>query len=219
MLDICFPVYSENIEAAITAVHGIQAHTLVPYRVIACVDGDCDTHRLELELRAMGDPCTGVKLLKNKRTLYEAETVARCFDEVENNYVAIVPGNVSLEDKKWFDKLWRPFQQDSVCMLTSNQPAVLATAVRPFKISKKDVIDANAIVVLQRRILKTLGWRFPNVDLFLAQKLVDEIHKIGGSCWAVPGMRAISLKGEQPPMISRNELDIRRGKTQVEVVL
>lgn len=224
MLDICIPVYSHNLQVTLLCLEGIETNTNFPYRLIVCVDGGSrdDLHRLELKLREMKSErhmCQGVNLLRNSKTLYEAETMARCLDEVRREYVAVIPGVMMVDESEWFDKLWRPFQQDSICMLTSNQPEILATSVQPFKMPKKDVISQTAIILSKRRFLQSTGWRFDGVDLFLGQRFVDEIHKNGGRCWAVPGIRTVPLRAEVPPVIARKELARRRKATEVEIVL
>lgn len=224
MLDICIPVYSHNLQATLGCLEGIERNTAFPYRLIVCVDGGSrdDLHRVELLMREMkqsGTYCQEIHLLRNSKTLYEAETLARCFDQIKREYVAVVPGTVLIDGPKWFDELWRPFQQDSLCMLTSNQPEVLATSVQPFRMSKKDVISQSAVILTKRKQLQALGWRFDDVDLFLGQRLVDEVHKNGARCWTVPGINIVPLRGEEPPVIARGELAKRRETTEVEVVL
>ncbi len=224
MLDICIPVYSHNLTAILLCLEGIERNTAFPFRLIVCVDGGArdDLHRVDTVMREMkqNNPnCGGICLLRNSKTLYEAETLARCFDKIEKEYVAVIPGTTMVDEPKWFDVLWRPFQQDSICMLTSNQPEVLATSVQPFRMSKKDVISHTALILTKRKLLQSLGWRFDNVHLFLGQRLVDEVHKRGGRCWAVPGIKTIPFHGEDPPVIARGELTKRLETTEVEVVL
>jgi hypothetical protein len=224
MLDICVPVYTSNIQSAMLCLEGIEAKTAFPYRLIVCVDGGArhDLHPVELLLRHIkqeNNSCQWIKLLWNNKALYEAETTARCLDLMNREYVVVVPGTVMVEDMGWFDKLWRPFQQDSICMLTSNQPKVLATAMQPFRMGKKDVISQTAIFLSKRKFLEAAGWRFDGVDLFLGQRLVDEFHKMGSRCWTVPGIKVVDLDSEEPPVVARKELAKRRKGTEVEVVL
>jgi hypothetical protein len=226
MIDILIPVYIKNRGILRDCIMGLAKHTTVHYRIRVCMDGGSsdDMTHTELLLREFehdADHCKEVQLLHNKKVLYEAETIARLLDHVpkDSQFVVILPVMNEIKQSKWWETMHTPFARDSLCMLSSNEPASLWRNVPHYAMTHKDVLGHEAIVATTMKFLNAIGWRFPDVDLFLCQRFVDEFQRRGGRCWSAPSIEPRKLPYENPPDLRRMELDKRRGSTEVEVVL
>jgi hypothetical protein len=224
MIDICIPLYIKNRGILRDCVTSIVKNTTVDYNLMVCVDGGSadDVSDIELLLREIEQDasyCKGVQLLHNKKVLYEAETVARLLDAATSEFVVVFPVMNDLNNSKWWAVLHTPFIRDSLCMLSSNEPKSLWRNVSHYAMTKTDVIGTEAIILVKLKTVKSVGWRFKDVDMFIAQRLVDEFTKIGGRCWSAPSIEPKKLPYENPPDLVRQELDRRCESTEVEVVL
>jgi hypothetical protein len=226
MIDILIPLYIKNRGILRDCITGMAKHTSVDYRLRVCMDGGSsdDVTDTELLLREFDQDhhhCKEVQLLHNKKVLYEAETIARLLDQVpsDNKHIIILPVMNEITQTKWWEVLWTPFGRDSLCMLSSNEPRSLWRNVPHYAMTHKDVIGHEAIVVTSLKFLKTIGWRFEDVNLFICQKFVDDFMQRGGRCWSAPSIEPKKLPYENPPDLKRMELDKRRNSTEVEVVL
>jgi len=224
MIDICIPLYIKNRGILRDCITGIVKNTTVDYNLMVCVDGGSpdDLTDVEILLREFEQDasyCKGVQLLHNRKILYEAETVARLLDAATSEFVVIFPVMNDLKTSKWWAVLHTPFLRDSLCMLSSNEPKSLWRNVPHYAMTAKDVIGTEAIILMKLKTVKTVGWRFDGVDMFISQRFVDEFTKIGGRCWSAPSIEPNKLPYENPPDLVREELDRRRSSTEVEVVL
>lgn len=230
MISICVPVYIKNRELLKHCLDNIAKHTRdIDYELLVCMDGGSpdDIYQAELDLRETEEDhhnCKGVHLLHNRKVLYEAETVSRMLehlDQPETDFVVVIPVMNEIMTRRWFDVLHVPFTKDSLCMLVSNEPASLLTGVQHYPMNHKDVIGHEAIFMTRMKLLRQVGMRFEDTDLFIGQKLIDEFRKkLGGRCWAAPTLKPEKLPYESPPLNhDRYVLSERRESTEVEVVL
>lgn len=134
MLDILMPISASNVEQAIQCIDSLCEHTDVPFRIIAVVDGGVRQDIGELEARLKGgDEQFKWVLHQTSATVYFNEALLLAMNEIKNQWVALVPPEVSIVDPQWFGKLQVVFTKDPICYMVDGVPDTKAAAMIPMK--------------------------------------------------------------------------------------
>jgi hypothetical protein len=219
MLDVLMPVSVKDIPLALTeskaldakgvemvsyvgAIPCLEEMTDVPFRLVVCVDGGT---REDVELLAAYLPnatCEWV-LMQNDGVLGYAYTLNELSKTVRNEFVAVVPPNIWVQDRVWFGKFQVVFTKDPHCFMVSGDVAnTISATVPPFKLDHKK--HSGSPFFLSRRTAMS------NVGSF--ESAVDfsrKAHQLGGTRWVAAGVRygdahASESSGALEPAQDRN---------------
>jgi hypothetical protein len=199
MLDVLMPVGVKEIGLALTnskaldaqgqefitqvgSIPQLEEHTDVPFRLVVCVDGGT---REDVELLANYLPnarCEWV-LLQNDGVQGYAYTLNELSKTLRNEFVAVVPPNIWVDDSVWFGKFQVVFTKDPHCFMVSGDvPNTISATVPPFKLDHKR--HSKSPFFLSRRAAMM------NVGSF--ESAIDfsrKAHQLGGTRWVASGVR------------------------------
>lgn len=202
MLDILMPVKVEAIAQALTEVEvvdlvdGVEQTSYefqgaipcledlsdVPTRIIVCVDGGTNED-VELLRRYLPASSCEWSLMQNDGVLGYEKTLIELIKAVRNEFVAIVPANISVDDNQWFGKMQVVFTKDPHCfMVASDVPQTVSATMPPFRLDHK-THPKSEFFLTRRTALQNVA-QFSGSEDF-SRKAVQ----MGGTRWIAPGVR------------------------------
>lgn len=195
MLDILMPVSVDEIPHAFTlfedvtlghlasgAIHELAQHTDVPFRLVVCVDGGTreDIEGLRAYLESMDFEWS---LMQNDGVLGYEATVAELIAAIRNDWVAVVPPTVWVEDPQWFGKMQVVFTKDPHCFLVAGDvPNTVSATAPPFKLDHRRHPKSNFFLsraISMRQIAQFSG----------SEDFSRKAHTAGGTRWVAGGVR------------------------------
>ena len=199
MLDVLMPVAVEDIPLALTeteeldkngntifrytgAIPQLEESTDVPFRLVVCVDGGT-REDVELLQRYLPEASCEWALMQNQGVQGFAYTVAELAKSCRNDWIAIVPAYVWVDDVKWFGKMQVVFTKDPHCfMVGADVPNTLSATVPPFKLDHKRHVKSD-FFLSRRAAMQNVG-QFSGSEDFSRQA-----HQLGGTRWVASGVR------------------------------
>ena len=194
MLDVMMPVSVKDIPLAVTesgdqfvgSIPQLVEKTDVPFRMVVQVDGGIrpDVELLERYMPAMAQEWT---LSQSNGVKGYAATLSEMLDGARNEFVAIVPPNIWIEDEKWFGKMQVVFTKDPHCfMVAADVPNTAASTMPPFKLDHRRHPPSQFFLTRRAAIL--------NVGMpLLAEDVAEEFSRsalaLGGTRWIAGGVR------------------------------
>jgi len=199
MLDILMPVDVKDLKHVLTetktvsesgeevyfyvgAIPQLEESTDVPFRLVVCVDGGTQEDVAMLRTYLPGGKCEWV-LLQNEGVQGPAHTMAELVGAVRNEFVAIVPARIWVDDPKWFGKMQVVFTKDPHCFLVAGDvPNTINATVPPFKLDHKTHPKSDFFLT-RKAALQNMGM-FTGSENFSRQA-----HQLGGTRWVASGVR------------------------------
>ena len=198
MLDILVPISVGDLNNALTelelekdgisvteyhgAIPSIETNSDVPIRLIVCVDGGT-REDVELLQRYLPTCSCAWTLSQNMGVKGFAYTLSELARSARNEFVAIVPGNILVEDPKWFGKMQVVFTKDPHCfMVAADVPNTVMASMAPFKLDHRRH-PKSEFFLTRKAALQNVG-SFEGVESFSRQALA-----LGGTRWIAGGVR------------------------------
>lgn len=199
MLDILMPVAVEDLAHALTeiqelnkegeevfrcvgAIPQLEEMTDVPFRLVVCVDGGTREDVEPLQ-RYMPGASFEWALMQNTAVMGFAYTVGELAKTARNDWIAIVPAHIWVDDPKWFGKMQVVFTKDPHCfMCAADVPNTLSATVPPFRLDHKR--HSKSDFFLSRRAAMQNVGQFEGSEDFSRQA-----HQLGGTRWVASGVR------------------------------
>ena len=199
MLDVLMPVSVEDLPHALTEVAGLakdgsptiqhvgaiphlEEVTDVPFRLVVCVDGGTREDVEPLQTYLPGAKCEWA-LMQNSGVMGFAYTVSELAKTCRNDWIAIVPAHIWVDDPKWFGKMQVVFTKDPHCfMCAADVPNTLSSTVPPFRLDHKRHSKSN-FFLSRRAAMQNVG-QFESSEDFSRQA-----HQLGGTRWVASGVR------------------------------
>lgn len=194
MLDVLMPVRSEEIGQALTvfeqgddevfvgSIMRVGKHTDVPFRLLICIDGGtaADARTLRRFLPGVSHEWL---LLANEGVRGYSFTLRELCSRVRSEFVAVLPGNIWLDDPKWFGKMQVVFTKDPHCyMVAADVPQTVSASMPPQKLTHRD--HPNSEFFLTRRAALLNVGEFDDAEHFSRRSM-----QLGGSRWIASGVR------------------------------
>lgn len=219
MLDILMPVGVKELPLALTesktldaqgqemisyvgAIPSLEDTTDVPFRLVVCVDGGTTEDVGLLQAYLPNAKCEWV-LMQNDGVQGYAYTLNELVKTIRNEFVAVVPPSIWLQDPVWFGKFQVVFTKDPHCFMVSGDVAnTISATVPPFKLDHKK--HSGSPLFLSRRAAMMNVGSFENAVDFSRQA-----HQLGGTRWVASGVRygetnASETTGALEPAQDRN---------------
>lgn len=194
MLDILMPVGVSDIPNALRAIENLVEFTDVPFRLLVCVDGGTreDVEPLQAFLPAIKPEWN---LMQNTGVQGFPFTISELAKSVRNEFVAVVPPNIWVNDPKWFGKMQVVFTKDQHCfMVAGDVPETVMASTPPFKLVYNRHPTSN-FFLSRRAAMQNVG-EFSSSEDFSRQA-----NQLGGTRWVASGVRysdAHALKDTRP---------------------
>ena len=199
MLDILMPVDVKDIPHALTetqeldkdgqevyryvgAIPQLEELTDVPFRLVICVDGGTREDVEILQTYLPGAKCEW-SLMQNDGVKGYEYTLGELCKAIRNEFVAIVPANIWVDDEKWFGKMQVVFTKDQHCfMVSADVPNTISATVPPFKLDHKR--HSKSPFFLSRKAA------LMNIGAFSGgEDMSRKAHLLGGTRWVASGVR------------------------------
>lgn len=189
MLDILMPILVSNTDQAIRCIDDLCENTDVPFRIIAIVDGGNRQDISELEARLKGgEKQFEWKLNQTSGTAYFNVTLKFAMDAIENQWVALIPPEVSIVDPQWFGKLQVVFTKDPHCYMVDGIPDTKAATMIPIKRDHHHLAKGCRFFLSTKMSMDNLKG-FPPDTFDIAHWMQREALRQGGTVWCAQGAR------------------------------
>lgn len=190
MLDVLMPVSVESLTNSVVefgteyrgAIPSIVDLTDVPMRLVVCVDGGTreDVALLQRYLPSLSCEWS---LMQNDGVLGLERTMSELIGSVRNEYIAIVPANIWVNDPQWFGKMQVAFTKDQHCfMVASDVPETVSATLPPFRLDYK--VNPKSGFFLTRKLALANVGQFSGSEDFSRKA-----NQLGGTRWIAPGVR------------------------------
>ncbi len=190
MLDILMSVSVKNIPNAVTeigdeyegAIPSLAELTDVPARLVVCVDGGTSE---DVELLRRYLPASSLEwvLMQNDGVLGYERTLAEMVKVCKNEFVAIVPASIWVDDPKWFGKMQVVFTKDPHCfMVAADAPNTVMASMPPFKLDHRQ--HPKSEFFLTRKAALQNVTQFSSCEDFSRKA-----QQMGGTRWMAGGVR------------------------------
>jgi hypothetical protein len=194
MLDVLMRVSVENIRNAVIevetddgveyegAIPCLEELTDVPLRLCVCVDGGTEEDIALLRRYLPASSCEWT-LMQNDGVLGYERTMAELSKVVKNDFVAVVPAGIWVDDPQWFGKMQVVFTKDPHCfMVAADVPNTVAATVPPIRLDHKTHPESGFFMTRAPALL--------NVNTFTCSAdFSRRAHQMGGTRWVASGVR------------------------------
>lgn len=209
MLDVLMPVRVDEIKLALGdylgwdpedgvielpksgrgAIDLLGEMTDVPFRLVICVDGGMRDDYEPLQ-RYLPDAPFEWQILHNEAVRGERYTLGVLADAVRNEYVAVIPPYIWVDDPKWFGKMQVVFTKDQHCfMVAGDAPNTVSSTLHPVKLDR--------IHHPKHKFFLSKKERFKNVGAFTSvEDFSRKAYQLGGTRWVAPGVRFDLVRNE-----------------------
>lgn len=191
MLDVLMPVSLADLPHVLIelgetyegSIPRLEQFTDVPFRLVVCVDGGTQEDIELLQRYLPAAACSQWVLMQNEGVQGMATTIRELLTAVQNQFVAIVPGHIWVDDPKWFGKMQVVFTKDQHCfMVATDVPNTASANLPPVKLDHRHH-PQSSFILTRSAVLK-------NVQMFLdSEDLSRTALKMGGTRWVAPGVR------------------------------
>ena len=164
------------------AIPQLEELTDVPFRLVVCVDGGTAEDVELLQAYLPNAKCEWV-LMQNSGVQGYAYTINELAKSCRNEFVAIVPPKVWVDDNVWFGKMQVVFTKDQHCfMVAADVPNTISATVPPFRLDHKTHPQSD-FFLSRRSALQNVG-AFDGSEDFSRKA-----HQCGGTRWIASGVR------------------------------
>lgn len=194
MLDVMMPVSVDDIRSAVTelgdeyvgAIPRLVQHTDVPFRIVVQVDGGL---REDVELLERYMPTLSQEWVLNQSGQIKgySATVSEMLDSCRNEFVAVVPSYIWMDDEKWFGKMQVVFTKDPHCfMVSADVPNTIAATVPPFKLDHRRH-SKSQLFLTRKAVIQNIGMPLLGEDV--GETFSKTAIQLGGTRWVASGVR------------------------------
>lgn len=201
MLDILMPVRVDQIHLAMGqflswdpegdpmelpvdgrgAIDLIGEMTDVPFRLVICVDGGIREDVASLRSYLPNSPFEW-SLLQNDSVRGMRHTMKVLSDAVRNDYVAVIPPNIWIDDPQWFGKMQVVFTKDRHTFIVAGDvPNTASKTVPPFKLDYRHHPKSN-FFLSRRMAFQSIG------EFSGSEEFSQKAHQLGGTRWVASGV-------------------------------
>ena len=199
MLDILMPVSVKDLPLVAQEINNpdgmvyegalprLVVDTDVPCRFSVVVDGGT---REDIALLQRYMPTLGQWSLDQNNGVHGIpRTLSAMLSFAQNQFIAVIPPNIWLDDVKWFGKMQVVFTKDPHCMMVATDvPNTVNSSAHPIKLDHKTHPVSPMFLTTLNAVRNVLGDSpFDEVDYW--REFSQRALRLGGTRWIASGVR------------------------------